>query len=374
MRNKFLKISSFALLLLPIFSSCDKLNDDVTNSTPVLGKGFYVLNEGQMTKGNSSYSYFSYKDITIANNIFASANSQDLGDVLQNGFMMDSTLLALVVKGNNKVVFVNPKTNLRMGEITGLDYPSAITFINKDKAYLACGTTKGVVYQIDLHSFTILDTVKVGYGPEHIIYSNNKVYVSNSRYYNSSTFSNVCDSTISVIDPNTNSVKTVVLSGKSPATMKVDSYGNIWTICLGEVSYDASYNQILTSPCKLVKIDSNSNSEVLNSSLTLVPNGIASNGIPDVIEINKSTNDLYYSSGYGMDGVYRINLFAPNVNASKFLDFASSGIKYISDYDQLVICRSAADYSSKGHILRYKPSGEKIDEFEVGVNPTTILF
>lgn len=229
MKTKHLMIGLFTSLLT--FNSCTE--DEGVDFTPTIPgayeNGFLITNQGNFLSGDATVSYVSDDFSTINNGIFEFHNNVALGDTAQS-MAFYNELAYIVLNGSNKIEIVNKNTFLGEESITvGLENPRYITFSNGNGYVTNWGdgsdANDDFIAIIDLATNMITSTIPIAEGPEHIITSNGKIYVSHKGGYGVGNI-------ISVIASD-NSVTTINV-GDAPDEMVLDASNNIWVVCGGE--------------------------------------------------------------------------------------------------------------------------------------------
>ena len=106
-----------------------------------------------------------------------------------------------------------------------------------DKGYVTnWGTTEAYVSVYDLTSYDFIKKINIGGGPERIIESNGKLYVSHKGGWGSNNI-------ISVIDIATDNVEEITVNDK-PDEMFFNNNGQLVVLSEGAVQYDARWNVI----------------------------------------------------------------------------------------------------------------------------------
>ena len=85
-------------------TSCKKSQDDNGPKQTTLGKGFFVINEGNFTVGNASLSFYNYDSAKMTNNLFYKVNGVPLGDVATS--MSFHRNLAFIVVNNSGLIYI----------------------------------------------------------------------------------------------------------------------------------------------------------------------------------------------------------------------------------------------------------------------------
>ncbi len=176
-----------------------------TPSTPVAVKGFYLLNEGNMGSNKCTLDYFDAETGVYSENIFAAANPgavKELGDV-GNDIQVYGSKLYAVINVSNKVEVMAVGSAKKIGQ---LDVSNCryITF-HKGKGYISSyagpvqidpNARAGEVVEFDTATLSITRRVTVGYQPEELAVSGNRLFVANSGGYRFPDY----DRTVSVVD------------------------------------------------------------------------------------------------------------------------------------------------------------------------------
>lgn len=206
-----------------------------------------VLNEGQMGSNNSTLDLISCSDGTYKNNVFKGTDGQGLGDV-GNDIVINGDELWIVVN-NSGIVEVLNKDDLSEIAVIKVATPRSIAF-DENYAYVSSWAgayavfgedwsvtdyknPKGCVYRIDLKTKEIKGSVEVGYQPEGLAVSGDKLYVANSggiSYNVTFTY----DNTVSVIDTKSFSVSKTIEVAVNLNKVYADSKGLVYVTSLGD--------------------------------------------------------------------------------------------------------------------------------------------
>ena len=108
------------------------------------------------------------------------------------------------------------------------------------KAYVTDWGVNGVQV-IDLATNTVSSTINCGTGPEGLaILMDLLIFVM--------LVVGSLDSTVTVINTNTDAVETTLTIGDKPNSAVVDVNGNVWILTGGYTEYDANWNVIAETP------------------------------------------------------------------------------------------------------------------------------
>lgn len=257
------KLSFITLLLtgcLLIFS-CTGDDEVLVHSTgtqvqppthPEFITGFYLLNEGNMGSNKCTLDFFDYTTGYYHKNIYAETNPSvvmELGDVGNDIQIYGDKLYAVI--NCSHFIEVMDKNNAR--HLGTIDIPNCryITF-HEGYAYVSSyagpvqidpNARLGYVAKVDTATLQIVSQCLVGYQPEEMVITGNKLYVANSGGYRFPNY----DRTVSVIDLNTFTALYKIDVGINLHRLKADRYGYL---------YVSSRGDYYTIPSDLYVIDS----------------------------------------------------------------------------------------------------------------------
>lgn len=235
------------LTLTTLFTSCREeqiiyLSESQGVTTPQkteLYSGFYLLNEGNMGMNRASIDLFEYHTGKYTVDIFSERNpgiTKELGDVGNDIQIYGSKAYATINVSNFVEVF-----DIHTGKhIAQIHLPNCryITF-NDGKAYVSSYSGKvelnpnaeiGFVAEIDTITLDITRRVNVGYQPEQMVITNNKLYVANSGGYRVPNY----DTTISVIDLQSFTEIKKIEVAPNLHRMQIDNQGDIYVSSRGD--------------------------------------------------------------------------------------------------------------------------------------------
>ena len=354
-----LNLLAWALLVITLISGCKKTEETVYNRPAPYAAGAFISNEGTFGQANASVSFYDFAGDSVSNSIFRAVNKLPLGKLLQSMYTVNGKVY-MVLNLSDTVVITDAGYFKDEGFIAGLSSPRYMCSTG-GKGYISQWGENGVVKVVDLGGNTILRSIKVGMGPEHILYANGNILVCNGGAYD-------LDSTISVIDPAIDRVIQTTTVGDNPKEMVIDKNNDIWVICYGYIKYDAQFNIILETPSKLVKLSG-------QSFLKVGEYIISATQHPQHIDINKSRSVIYYGGGFGYSGIYAMDISAnatplvPLIDGSKF--FYGFNVNPANDE---IYTLDATDFTSPGIFRRYSAQGIFLKQYTVGVAPNGAIF
>jgi len=355
--NVFMKsILSIFLLLIFIFSSCQKepvetIFFDFSNQT-----GVFILNEGNFMYGNTSLSFYSDVENRTYQNIFSSRNKAPLGDVAQSMTLYNG-LSWLVVNNSGKIYVADENTMEFKGSITGLNSPRYVEFINDQKAYVSD------LYLENIHIINSKTYKKIG-----------EIELSGGNYQRSAeqmiqkgdtVFSNCWNNGKEILLINSKSDERIsaLEVGAQPQSMVLDSRNKLWVLCDGGYQ---GHPHFWERP-ELLKIDTRT-LEIEKKFLFDIETS------PSELRIKDDT--LYFINR----NIYKMSVFDAQPPQEAFIEspysdnyggFYSMGIHpqtseiYVAD---------AIDHQQNGMIYHFNQQGRLLNNFKTGVNPGYFCF
>jgi len=353
-------VSACILIAFTLIQGCKKDdNPPVYNPAGPFADGAFISNEGTFGLANASVSFHDFGGDSIRNGIFTEVNHRPLGQLLQSMYLANGQVY-MVLNLSDTIVIANSDTFKETGVITGLSSPRYMTSYN-GKGYITQWGENGSVKVVDLATRAIIKTIAVGTGPEQIAYANGRILVCNGGGY-------TVDSTVSVIDPQTDNVVQQINVGHNPKGLVTDRNNNVWVLCYGYIKYDSAFNVILETPSKLVKLTAQS----LQKSAEFI---LSNTMHPQYIGISKDKFKVYYGGGFGFSGIYAMDINATEPPVLPLID----GTKYFYGFGVFatngqIFALDAGDYVTPGMLYRYDDQGNLIKSYRVGVAPNGVLF
>ena len=316
----------------------------------------YITNEGNFGTGNGSLSIYDKTTNLVSNDVFSSNNGGALlGDVVQSMECING--IGYICVNNSSTIQVIDENHLYVAAIQ-VSQPRYLKQVNTSKAYASDWGINGIQV-IDLLSNTVSSTINCGTGPEGIAVSNGFAYVCNVGGWG-------LDSTVTVINTNTDAVETTLTVGDKPNSAVVDINGNVWILTGGFTEYDANWNVISETPGVLAMINTSTNT--IESSLVF-PIG----NHPEDLVINGAGNKLYYSDGSWSKAVYEFGINDVDLSTTPIINRSFYGLGY-DPVSNEIYGSDAVDFTQQGWVYRYATSGAVIDSFQVGIIPGSFAF
>jgi hypothetical protein len=349
-----LKVFLTAAIVAAFFSSCEK-NDDAPEVVDY-SSGIYVVNEGAFGSTNGSISFFDPLKHLITNGIFEAANDgMATGDVVQSFALANDTLGAIVVNNSGLVRFVDLRTFASVAEPLEIEYPRYYVQSGSMKGYISCGSYQGYLIVVNLETFSVTDSIEVGFGPENMVANQGHVYVVNSGGWS-------VDSTVQIINASSDEVVETIVAGKMPSDIDLDADDNIWVYCKGYYDY-----ALVDTKSELVKIDPETGMVTWKGTV-----GAASDygAVPPKMAASKDGSKLFYLRP---DGVYSINTSNPVVANDPLIEGSYYGIE-VNPVDGNIFLFEVKGYTSSGKMKIFSETGAGIAEGDVGIAPNGAVF
>ncbi|NOX87494.1 MAG: hypothetical protein GXO77_00575 [Calditrichaeota bacterium] len=350
----------FLIVLLTViwlFVACDKNPSGSKVEKKAQSVGAFIVNEGNFGKGNGSLSFYSFKDQSIQNDVFATINKRPLGDT-PNSMTVWDTLGFIVVNNSNKIEVISLKSwkSVKTIEMSGGSSPRNLAVVSDQKAYVTNLYANNVAV-IDLKSLSLSGkTITVGANPEEIVVLSGKAYVANSGFGSGNT--------ISVIDAGSDKVVRTIKVGDNPTSLIIDEDNEINVLCTGRWpawgdSTDKGTNGgvYVIDPVKGVVVDS-----------------IKITGHPS--ELSYGGNDLgfFILNGkvvsYSTDENKLLNESLID-NTKEFVFYYSLEADPVS---QLLFVLDAKNYAQNGELLIFDFSGNLQKRLTTGIIPGAVTF
>ena len=350
------------LTITSLIAACKKVDTTAPKAAPQLTPaiGAYVLSEGSFGGNNTKLSFYNNATTSVTGDYFLQQNptiASGLGDT-GNDMIVYGSKLYIVMNVSGRITVLNASNGTFIKNISFIDG----TF-NKQPRY-AVGA-RGKVYVtaydnkvsvIDTASLTIANTIDVGPNPEGIAASANYLYVANSGGFNP-----VPDSTVSLIDLNTETEIRKIKVGLNPNKVEINQGGNVFVSAYGDFVNKPASISVINGAVNLTSINLGSNyaySHIrIAGDLAFIYNNYGSSGTAKVF--NTATN-TFIRNEFITDGTIITAAYGINVDEL-------TGDVYIAD---------AKNYVTAGSVTCFTSAGVKKFSFSVapGVSPNKIVF
>lgn len=335
------------------FSVLENTDFEKNQKPETYKNAFFVLNEGGFTYGNASISAYFSNTKTVENNVFKNNNNYSLGDVAQS-IIQKGNFTYIVLNNSQKIEVVKTNTFERLRTLTGFSSPRYMQFTENEKV-LITDLYENKINYLDLETGCDFGSIKTQGWTEEIEKINGKYWaIERNTIGVQNKFANLIE-----IDVVNLSVSKRIKIPAEPNSLIVDNDGNIWILSTG-----VEDENILPA---LIKFNTASRS--IEKSFNFSNYNIVAQNLV----CNTSLNRLYFNKG---NEIFEMNVSDSNLPLQKYFSTTAQiiyGIDINPSTQEFYIC-DALDYVSPGKVLRYSPSGSLINEFEVGILPSKIIF
>ena len=348
------KLLFIALALLAIFNSCKK--EETNPKIPSVNHPIYISNEGAFGFNNASISIYNPDNQKVINKAFKQINNRGLGDVLQSTHRIGNQLY-MMVNASGKIEIADATTLQELGTISNV--PLCRYMVDDGKmAYVSSWDENGKIVLINTENQTVVSTLAVGKGPEKLLISDDKLLVCNGGGFDK-------DSSISIIDITAWKTDTTLFLGDAPMDIVQTSDNKIWVLCKGQVIYDASWQVIGHTVCKLVQL-STTGMEIESETV------LFQDQHPSQMAISSDGNTLYIGGGFGFQGLYAFNTITLSLSPSPISTKSFYGIG--ADWLGNIYGFESPDFTSAGKMIIMDSEGKIQGEETLGVGPNGMAF
>lgn len=349
------------------FISCTDDNDDINgngnNSTPTLSKGLYVLCEGSWGHNNASLDFYNIENKTVRLDLFNEINSQGLGETGNDIFEFNDKLF-IAVKGSACIQVINKSTGKLIKRIPIVDnegknrLPSR--FASSESMVFLCNYD-GTVIEIEPNNLSLKRIVNVGRNPEDIVFSNGKLYVTNSGGLDYNTPIGY-DKTVSIVDCSTMQELKKIEVGRNPGFIRQLS-NNLVGLIIKDDNFTASAMKFVTINTSTDAIEKTlplalSNFCVLDENTIIATSTDWNTYTTEIKKINLNSNT---SVNFIQDNSVQSQITAPY------------GI-YISKENNEVYITDAKDFATSGKVFVFDLEGVYKYSFDVNIIPSKVIF
>ncbi|MDD5361538.1 MAG: hypothetical protein PHN88_05360 [Ignavibacteria bacterium] len=333
----------FFLFLIYSFIAFSCSDDVVNNNIITTTKGVFILSEGSMTPGSAKLSYYN----SVKDSFYVSIFNPSSFGLFPDGIIKVNDNLYITEQGNynspGKIYKTDMNGTIIDQKTIGLN-PFSLCNAN-NKFYVTNGPSGNVsVLNSNLDEVT---TIAAGVYPQEIFSFSGKVYVCNTSLYGGPN-----DSTISVIDANSDAIIKTLKIDRDPSSIAYTNDNKLIAGCPGangKLFFFETMNYSL--------------SDTLSS-----PYGFSKD-----LSVDKLSNNVYFI-GYAGD-IIKLNLDTKTFTKFISLPASSSYIygycfDYLSSQHYLL---DAKNFTGNGSFSIYSNSGVKIKSFNTGAAPRRLL-
>jgi len=315
-------------------------------------EGIYVVNRGltQNSDQSGSITFVERREggRTVPD-IFRSTNlTRDLGN-LTNSMYVHNGLAYIISTNADRIDVVKLDDFKFLGPILGLKKPRYMVTVSPGIAWVSQwgeNGDEGSIAVIDLSSNSILREIPVRPGPEQMLLQDEVVYVANSGGF-------LLDSVITKLDIESETILKTIEVGLQPQSFQMDANRSIWVIARGSQTFDQTREGRLT---QLI------NDEVSQS--FPIDHGAGN------LSINNARDRLFYTM---RGALFSHPIRQSSISLAPFIDFPYLTAAVDPQTDN-IIGTDARNFQVKGRIVIHSPSGEEIEDYQVGIVPISFWF
>lgn len=332
--------------------------------------GFYLLNEGNMGSNKCTLDHYDYTSATYLRNIYAQANPtvpKELGDV-GNDLKIYGSKLWAVVNTSNKLEVMRAADAVSIARVEipncrhiafhgGYAYVTSYAGpveIRPDYSQL------GFVAKIDTATLQVVGRCIVGYQPDGLAVSGDRLYVCNSGGYRVPNYEN----TLSVISLDTFTEEERIPLAVNLNKIIADGSGRLWVSSRGDyfdtqarlIVYDTRKRRTEVSfPMAVSAMDIHGGYMYVCGTVTDPENGLSQN--------------IYY----------RIDMQSLIISGNFITDGTQTQIKRpyglaVNPVSGQILVTDARTYLNPGYLHAYSPLGEHLWQVRTGDIPSCIAF
>lgn len=190
-------------------------------------KGFYIINEGIFTQGNTSISFYDFESDQVTSDVFQDVNQRPLGDVAHSITFHEGKGY-IVVNNSSKIEVVDSASMRSIQTIEGFTSPRTIKFY-KDKAYVS-DLYSNSIHVLDANTLSKKGSIAVDGSTEDIVVFKDKILVAVNQSFDESPEKL---QGLLVINTTTDAIEKYLPLSDGAVDIEVDGVDNIWVYCTG---------------------------------------------------------------------------------------------------------------------------------------------
>lgn len=358
MKNAFLKILPYVLLLSTLWIGCEPNGeDDSGKKAEVIVSQVLILNEGAYQANNAGITVYDpeKKEVTVEE-LYATANGRQMGDTGQD-ILVDGDDVYVSVYGSSYVARLNMQGEQQASH-SFTEAEGQPRFMVADNTHLYVTLYSGNVAVLDRSTLAVTVLIPVGANPEGMALMGDHLYVANSGWG--------YDQTISVIDTKKGENIQTITCAVNPQQFVVVN-DKLFLFAYGP--YDENWN----CPYPVQQVD------VTNGTVTDITNACRGTmmGFDKLLMLNSATDwatnttvNSFFTYDVTMD---KLSTSSPFTDAPEEL---YSGNIYMMDCNPRTgeVYIGVSDFVSPGTVYRFSATGFLTDTFQTGINPSHATF
>ena len=343
----YLKSKTNIIIALAIisFSSCKNRKEN-PNTENTFDYSMVILNEGNFGKGNAEITLYNSAIKTSSKDVFEKINGRPLGDVGQSIYLFNEHFFILL--NNSSKIEIVDKNFKSVQVINNIELPRYMIF-KGNKGYVSSWGNGGQVYVINPFTYKILKTISTGQGSEKMLLHNDFLYVANGGGFG-------YDSTISVINTNSDTYVKSIFTGDNPKEIVLQDDNHIWVLNFGK--YSSDWTEISGKSLILLNLTSDTKEKII-----------------DVPTNSTELNSLYLKDNFlyfNHSGIYRLSINSNELPSEPFINSTYNSFQFNSE--KTVLYGFTTDWVQKGNVYLIDiQTGNKIRTVETGVAPNFVI-
>jgi YVTN family beta-propeller protein len=337
------------LLTILLFAGCSE--DDPAEIVGPAGAtnppGIFLVNEGNFGTANASLSFYVPDSNKIINDVYFDATGNPLGDT-GHSLTLHDDLLYIVVNNSDKIEVIDSKNNspVRTIVLPQNSSPRHILFGPNGKGYIS-NLMSNTVSVYDPETNSIVEDIPVGNNPEQLYYSNNHIYVANSGFGDSNT--------LTVINISTNIIAGTIVVGDGPSAFARINSGKFAVLCSG--NFGAS-DPLAETPGQVFYVETQTRT---------VTDSVFIGGHPEHLIPDRDGN-LLFKSSTGIDKI----IVSANTVEKNIINGSFYGLQYDVKRNRIYVT-DAKDFQQAGELYVYSSGGMLLNKFTTGIIPSRMV-
>lgn len=352
----------FAIFPALIFGllGCDLLGSN--SESEVVTSGVYVANAGGFGNGNSSVTIY---DPTTKQTQNVPSSGAGFSSYIQS-LQVTADQFYLLFGETNRVGVFEMESTEQVGQISTVRNPRYMATI-ENTGYVT-GQEYGPdaspkLYQADLSTHELLDSVEVGGTPEGVAVRNTRVYVALGGQ----------DGSVAIVDPSTMTVQQKLpVDCDAPRSLALDQQDELLVFCAGSTIYNENFEVVDRTDGAIRVVDVSTNEITTKIPLdTMLTSASQGQRVSYVSETDEAFAVLADQTVLRFDA--STNQIADEFSAS---GDPIGAIAYDVGTQRVYLGRTAPSnrFSANGTVTIHNRNGAQTGSFEAGVAPTYIDF
>lgn len=349
--RNYISRSTFKILvpvMVILLSSCKK-KDDIQEPAVTQHPGFFVVNEGNYTWGNSTLSFFDETAASIENQVFFRANNAPLGDVAYAMYIYNGKAY-ITINNSGRIYCIDPNNYKHSGTLQGLVSPRQILFLNSTTA-LVSDLYNTSVTLFNPATLTVTGSIATGFPTEGFAVSGDRIFITCWSFQNK----------VLVLGKTTLTVTDTLITGVQPRWIETDKNGVVWVLCDG--GYQGNPAGFENPSFYTINEDLS-----ISKRVQLPSSQYATYGF----DMNPAGDSLFVIQ----NGVWAFSIHDTVFPAQPLIAAGSRNLYSIRVHpsENRIIVNDATNFSSDGKVYIYSRGGQLLSSHTAGINPSWICF